>query len=467
MRSPSCRLAVPGQCQPRAEATFSHRPRKPLFYPQSSYPSAGSASEGKRGKEHTSVSRATQSHVSERKVISPTRPLPRISSLHPPNRRPSEIESSSSEQYESSGRTLGHTHPRYLRSHRRRHPASPPTDSDDDDPFHFDSILSSQPTKKEDDSPSRTLSSSLLRRASIIPVDPTATPAPHRFSLLRERGSEETIFVQEICDADGRRWSLRVPASGLPEDMVHMLEELEKLAVELGQALPRIVVTCSAESLSLKRRERDVAFNSSELLRPPPAVDDESLMGCDLGARRRSLAQEKRRLAESEHVSDEPTRLSEPPSGVVSSASEQSLKCIYIPEVSRPRLPSHSIPIDVPRRRTRVLIRQLNLSHPTAGRRLPQQTNTLAGDRMPAPAPLLLSAQGSTTAERPRQTSSGPCNNHQQQDGIRDRDWGCLGLRAHDPVYEIEIEIAHRHRSGGKGIAGPENQLEIAAAPVG
>jgi len=27
-------------------------------------------------------------------------------------------------------------------------------------------------------------------------------------------------------------------ASGLPEDMLHMLEELEKLAVELGQALP-------------------------------------------------------------------------------------------------------------------------------------------------------------------------------------------------------------------------------------
>ncbi|KAI0299069.1 hypothetical protein B0F90DRAFT_1730557 [Multifurca ochricompacta] len=124
---------------------------------------------------------------------------------------------------------------------------SPPTDSDDEDPFYFDSILSSPPAKKRDDSPRNTLSSSVLRRASIVPVDPTATPAPHRFSLLRERASEETIFVQEICDAEGRRWSLRVPASGLPEDMVHMLEELENLALELGQALPRIVVTCSAE----------------------------------------------------------------------------------------------------------------------------------------------------------------------------------------------------------------------------
>jgi hypothetical protein len=73
------------------------------------------------------------------------------------------------------------------------------------------------------------------------------------------RASEEIVFVQEICDAEGRRWSLRVPASGLPEEVFHMLEELEKLAVELGQALPKIVVTCSAESLSMKRIVRDVA----------------------------------------------------------------------------------------------------------------------------------------------------------------------------------------------------------------
>jgi hypothetical protein len=55
--------------------------------------------------------------------------------------------------------------------------------------------------------------------------------------------------VQEICDAEGCRWSLRAPASGLPEDMVYMPEELEKLAVKLGQTLPKIVVTRSAESL--------------------------------------------------------------------------------------------------------------------------------------------------------------------------------------------------------------------------
>ena len=90
--------------------------------------------------------------------------------------------------------------------------------------------------------------------------------------------------MQEICDAEGRRWSLRVPACGLLEDMVHMLEEFKKLAVELGQALPKIVATCSVESLLVRRMGRgDAAISSSELLRPPPAVDDESMVGYDAG----------------------------------------------------------------------------------------------------------------------------------------------------------------------------------------
>jgi hypothetical protein len=250
--------------------------------------------------------------------------------------------SSSSEQYESSGSNpTSLTNERRLRSHNgeRDRRVSSPTDSDDEDPFHYDNILSSSPTKMEahDDSPSRGLSSSLFRRASIVPVDPNAEPAPHRFSLLRERASEETIFVQEICDAEGRRWSLRVPASGLPKDMVDMLEELEKLAVELSQALPKIVVTCSAESLSVKRRERDAAVvNSSGLLRPPPAVghgDESSVYDVEAGL---SLAKEKNRIIIPERgTTVEPgARPSEPPSVAVSSPSETSLICIYLPEVS-------------------------------------------------------------------------------------------------------------------------------------
>jgi hypothetical protein len=249
--------------------------------------------------------------------------------------------SSSSEQYESSGSnptplTNGRPRPQAKRGRR----GSSPTDSDSEDPFHFDNILSSSPTKREahdDNTSSRALSSSLLRRASIVPVDPNAEPAPHRFSLLRERASEETIFVQEICDAEGRRWSLRVPASGLPEDMVHMLEELEKLAVELGQALPKIVVTCSAESLSMKRMERDAAAaaNSSKLLCPPPAVGDESSVGHDAGTGL-SLAKDKNRITDPERGTEEPgARSSESSSVAVPSSSERSLTCIYLPEVSR------------------------------------------------------------------------------------------------------------------------------------
>ena len=314
--------------------------------------------------------------------------------------------SSSSEQYASSGSIP--TSPKHGKSRKRRdRRASSPTDSDDEDPFHYDSILSSSPTKREDDSPSRALSSSLLRRASIVPVDPTAEPAPHRFSLLRERASEETIFVQEICDAEGRRWSLRVPASGLPEDMVHMLEELEKLANELGQALPRIVVTCSAESLSMMRMERETAVCSSELLRPP-AVGDVGSVGYDAGTGL-SLIKEKHRIIDPGHGSEEPARPSESSSAAVSSASENSLTCIYLPEVRRLQhnlLPRHfhRLTTSFPAR-SRVLIGQLNLSRLTTRRRLPQQvsttttTTTTTGNPMPAPACLLLSTQGAPTSE--------------------------------------------------------------------
>jgi hypothetical protein len=113
--------------------------------------------------------------------------------------------------------------------------------------------------------------------------------------------------------------------------MVHILEVLEKHSVELGQVLPKIVVTCLAESLSMKRIERD---DSPELLCPPPAVDDESTVGYDAGTGL-SLAKEKNRIIDPERGSEEPgVRPSEPSSVAVSSSSEKSLTCIYLPEVS-------------------------------------------------------------------------------------------------------------------------------------
>lgn len=338
--------------------------------------------------------------------------------------------------------------------HRRDRRASPPTDTDDEDPFHFDSVLTSSPVKeKGDSSPGRMLSSSVLRRASIVPVDPTAAPAPHRFSLLRERASDETIFVQEICDAEGRRWSLRVPASGLPEDMVRMLEELEKLAVELAQALPKIVVTCSAESLSLKQIERNAAVSSLQLLCPPPAVGDKSPAGCDTGIGH-SLAKEKCRVVENEQVAEEPERPSEPSSIAVSSASEQSLTCIYLPEASLPRLPcSRHSDWSVSPARPRVLIGQLNVSRPAARRRLPQQTGT--GNPMPTPACVLLSAQGTPTNERHHQTFRAPLT----QGRNRER----RGRRR--IVFRLcpAGEIDKTPRPGDQvevGVAGPEGEFE-------
>ena len=347
---------------------------------------------------------------------------------------------------------------------KRGRRTSSPTDSDNEDPFHFDNILSSSssPTKREthhDDGSSRALSSSLLRRASIVPVDPNAEPAPHRFSLLRERASEETIFVQEICDAEGRRWSLRVPASGLPEDMVHMLEELEKLAVELGQALPKIVVTCSTESLSMKRMERNAAaaaVNSSKLLCPPPAVGDQSSVGYDAGTGL-SLAKEKNRITDPERGTEEPSaRASESPSAAVSSPSERSLTCIYLPEVSRLRLQLSfqyfSSAYDLILARTRVLIRQLNFSGPRTGTRLPQQANT--DDPMPTPTRLLLGTQRTTTNEQHRQASNNVALNEDRRIGIQSSHRYRFGGHA---AFASEIEIAH---------PGPGRQVKVGIADL-
>lgn len=323
--------------------------------------------------------------------------------------------SSSSEKYESSGSNTISSKNEKSRTGtgKRGRRTSSPTDSDDEDPFHFDNVISSSPTKREtqDDNPNRALSSSFLRRASIVPVDPNAEPAPHRFSLLRERASEETIFVQEICDAEGRRWSLRVPASGLPEDMVQMLEELEKLAVELGQALPKIVVTCSAESLSMRRMERDAATaNSLELLRPPPAVGDESSVRYDVGTGL-SLAKEKDSIIIPERTNTEGpgARLSEPFCIAAPGSSEKSLTCIHLPEVSRFRLERFlsrrfSSAYDLISARTRVPVRRLNFFNLTTHSRLSQKART--DDPMRTPTRLLLGTQRTPTNEQHRQASN-------------------------------------------------------------
>jgi len=75
--------------------------------------------------------------------------------------------------------------------------------------------------------------------------------------------------------------------------------------------------------------ERDAtALSSSELLRPSPAVGDESSVGYDAGTGL-SLAKEQNRIIDPERGTEEPSaRPSEPPSVVVSSPSEKSLTCI-------------------------------------------------------------------------------------------------------------------------------------------
>jgi hypothetical protein len=40
---------------------------------------------------------------------------------------------------------------------------------------------------------------------------------------------------------------LHAPSSRVPEGMFYVLEELKEVVVELGQALLRIVVTCSVQ----------------------------------------------------------------------------------------------------------------------------------------------------------------------------------------------------------------------------
>jgi hypothetical protein len=51
-----------------------------------------------------------------------------------------------------------------------------------------------------------------------------------------------------------------------------MADMLEELAAELGQALPKIVVTCSAASLSMRPSEHDAAGSLLVSIRPSTYV---------------------------------------------------------------------------------------------------------------------------------------------------------------------------------------------------
>lgn len=162
-------------------------------------------------------------------------------------------------------------------------------ESDEEDPFHFDQRVKSAPPAAGPPSqaarPSmpvrasteptarprpRTaeLARSLMHRASIAPLPsaPTSSTssssassagysststAGSRFSLVRTQTEDGDMVIQEVEDDEGRRWSLSLPADGLPDDMLRMLEELESLARELTAVLPRIVVTQSVQSLGV------------------------------------------------------------------------------------------------------------------------------------------------------------------------------------------------------------------------
>jgi hypothetical protein len=205
---------------------------------------------------------------------------------------------------------------------------------------------------------------------------------------------------------------LRVPASELPGDMVHMLEELEKLAVELGQALPKIVVTCSAGFLSMKRMGRDAAaaaaVDSSELLRPPPAGGDVSSVRYDT-VTGLSLTKEKNRIIDPERGTEEPgARPSEPSSVAVSISSEKSLTCIYLPEVSHLRRQLFSQHSHRPMTSFQLAPEFLSGSStspsPTTCTRLPQQASQYTGRRSNAHA----NAPSTQHSKNPNQRAASP-----------------------------------------------------------
>ncbi|KAI0277792.1 hypothetical protein BGY98DRAFT_1176902 [Russula aff. rugulosa BPL654] len=144
-----------------------------------------------------------------------------------------------------------------------------------------------------------------------------------RFTLIRcgnwihkpmNRGITNGYFAVQICSTfiirkKSAKYSHGSPPPGSNSqsssqisviDMVHVLEELEKLAVKLGQALSKIVVTCSAKSLSIKRMERQTAaVNSSEWATSSSCRRYDAGMGL-------SFAKSKNRIVDLERGTEEP-----------------------------------------------------------------------------------------------------------------------------------------------------------------
>ncbi|KAI0270542.1 hypothetical protein BC834DRAFT_519827 [Gloeopeniophorella convolvens] len=121
----------------------------------------------------------------------------------------------------------------------------------------------------------------------------------------------------------------------MPDDMVSMLEELERLALELGQALPKIVVTCSMQSLSTRQGEMvDDDIKSPGLLHPWMELADDPEGQEEI--HETPVAKEKSRLIEPEPEPEPGVQAGASTAALqeVSTPSEQSLECIYLPKLA-------------------------------------------------------------------------------------------------------------------------------------
>lgn len=136
-------------------------------------------------------------------------------------------------------------------------------DSEDEheDPFLFDKLVCT-PHQSTTEIASQdpfvgTPTFRLSHQISFAPLASSNHTDQRRFSITRKQTTHGMVFTQRIGVEEGNKWTLRVPATGLPHDMVALLQELEALAIDLqpqpvepDQDLPTIVITQSAQSIS-------------------------------------------------------------------------------------------------------------------------------------------------------------------------------------------------------------------------